>query len=816
MRRPLSSKGRWLAVSELLWLLSWVGTLRLVAATYYVSPAGSDANAGTRAKPFATVQKAQEEARRASARSETVTVILREGTHYLATPLVFSSLDSGSREHPVNYRAEAGEQPVLSGGQWLRLNWEVWRDGIMKATVPPGLETDQLFVNGQRQILARYPNDDPKASHLRGFDPGAFGPARASRWAHPEGGFIHAIHAHEWGDFHYRITGKSATGVVEFEGGWQNNRRMGMHPKYRMVENLLEELDAPEEWFLERATRTLYFFPPHGLDLAGATMVAARLPQLVEFRGRADRPVRFITLRGLTFRHTTRTFMENREPLLRSDWTIHRGGAVYLTGTEDCALETVLIDQPGGNAVFVDGYNRRVRIASSHIRGAGANGIAFVGRPTAVRNPLFEYNQRQRLGAIDRTPGPKSPDYPADSLVEDCLIHETGRVEKQSAPIQIAMAMGITVRHCSLYDVPRAGINIGDGCWGGHVIEFCDIFDTVQETGDHGSFNSWGRDRYWELGDADPNTLMLGENKDLPFLDAVRPVILRNNRWRCDHGWDIDLDDGSSHYEIRNNLCLHGGIKLREGFGRVCENNIMVGNSFHPHVWFHHSQDVFRRNIVFTPYQPIRVDKPWGSECDFNLLHEVARTNAEPAGVLQSQSGLDAHSLHADAAFLNPARGDYRVRVTSPARELGFVNFPMDQFGVQSRKLKSLARTPRLPAALNEARGTESSGRDATAVPWHGATVRNIVGPGEVSAHGLPGETGVLILQVPPGSVVAKSGLRPIDVILRANGHVVGTVEDLLRIGNSTPGDEALELDVYRRQGHVTVRLGPGHTPVKP
>jgi hypothetical protein len=61
------------------------------------------------------------------------------------------------------------------------------------------------------------------------------------------------------------------------------------------------------------------------------------------------------------------------------------------------------------------------------------------------------------------------------------------------------MAQDITVRHCSIYDVPRAGINIGDGCWGGHVIEFCDIFDTVKETGDHGSFNSWGRDRYWGL-----------------------------------------------------------------------------------------------------------------------------------------------------------------------------------------------------------------------------------------------------------------------------------------------------------------------------
>ena len=174
------------------------------------------------------------------------------------------------------------------------------------------------------------------------------------------------------------------------------------------------------------------------------------------------------------------------------------------------------------------------------------------------------------------------------------------------------MAQDITIRHCSLYDAPRAGINIGDGCWGGDVVEGCDIFDTVKETGDHGSFNSWGRDRYWNLGGVDLNTVTLGESRDLPRLDTVRPIILRHNRWRCDHGWDIDLDDGSSNFEIRDNLCLNGGIKLREGFDRVVENNIMVNNSFHPHVWYTDSQDIFRHNIVFTPYRPIRVNKPWG------------------------------------------------------------------------------------------------------------------------------------------------------------------------------------------------------------
>jgi len=49
-------------------------------------------------------------------------------------------------------------------------------------------------------------------------------------------------------------------------------------------------------------------------------------------------------------------------------------------------------------------------------------------------------------------------------------------------------------RHHAGKDAPRAGFNISEGTFGGHLIEFCDVFDTVRETGDHGSLNQWGRE----------------------------------------------------------------------------------------------------------------------------------------------------------------------------------------------------------------------------------------------------------------------------------------------------------------------------------
>ncbi len=764
----------------------------------YVSPSGRDTNQGTKSKPVASLVVAQKLARKASASGQ-VTVWLHGGTYYLPETFVLATEDSGKQGKPTVYEAIPGEEPVLSGGVQLELTWTPYRDGILKAQVPAGLHTDQLFVNGTRQILARYPNYDPSAAYFNGWSPDAFAKDRAARWQDPRGGFIHAMHRSMWGDFHYAITGKDATGNVTYEGGWQNNRRMGMHDKYRFVENIFEELDAPGEWFLDEKTGTLYFDPPAGLDMKTAKVEAVRLRSLVELRG-----AKWVTLRGLTFRHTARTFMDNKEPLLRSDWTVYRGGAIFLTGTEDCALEELFIDQVGGNAIFVNNYNRRLAIRRSHIFEAGANGVAFVGDPAAVRNPLFEYNQRQSVKEIDLTPGPKTDNYPAECLLEDTLIHRTGRVEKQTAPVEISMSMDITVRHCSLYDVPRAGINVSEGTWGGHLIEFNDVFDTVKETGDHGSFNSWGRDRYWGLKDLDPNTISSGPYKDLPMADAFKPTILRNNRWRCDHGWDIDLDDGSSNYRIYNNLALNGGIKLREGFGRVMENNVMVNNSFHPHVWFVGSGDVVRNNIVFGAYKPIRVPKPWGADVDRNLLHTPGLAAARPAAGLQAQSGRDEHSIEADALFMDPKAGDYRVRDGSPALTLGFKNFPMDQFGVQWPKLKAIARTPELPGPMLPAPQPTST-RDPKPATWLGATVKNVVGMGEVSASGLPGETGVIVLEVPPTSRAHAAGLQKGDVILRIEGKNTDTLRELQRLSGDTRAFGTVQVIVWRNQRNTTL-----------
>jgi len=767
-----------------------------MAEEYYVSPDGADANPGSFEQPFKSIGRAQSQVRRSANRAkQPLTVHFRGGTYYLNDPIVFSVEDSGSAKNPVVYSAYKDETVILSGGSKLSLDWKPYRDGIFQAKTPAGLEVDQLFVDGKRQRMARYPNYDPAVLPYNGFAADAFSPHRAARWSDPSGGYIHAMHRSHWGGYHYRITGKKEDNTVIYEGGWQNNRQMGMHKKHRFVENIFEELDAPGEWFHHRKTKTLYYYPIEEINVKTATIEVARLKQLIEFRGTKERPVHNIHLAGLVFRHSTRTFMETKEPLLRSDWTIYRGGAVKFTGAEDCLIADCEFNQVGGNAVFVNKYNRRITVRGCHIHGAGASGVCFVGDPNSVRNPLFEYHQRQRYSDIDKTPGPKSDDYPADCLVEDSLIHNVSVVEKQATGVQISMSKGITIRHCSIYDVGRAGINISEGTFGGHVIEFCDVFDTVRETGDHGSFNSWGRDRFWNLKDAPVEEL-----PELALLDAEKTII-RNSRWRCDHGWDIDLDDGSSNYEIYNNLLLHGGLKLREGFHRHVYNNIAINNSLHPHVWYKNSMDVITHNIWMTQYRPVRIKK-WGKEIDRNMFTLEKDRKAFTA------QGCDIHSIAGDPMFIDPSQGDYRVRENSPALKLGFKNFPMDKFGVQKPQLKVIARVPEFPTPKIPKIEKASP---LTRVPdetWLGATVEALSGE-EFSAFGVSKKDGgIHLVAVPSKSQAAKAGFKPGDLVQSINGQRIKTMADLKRYSRNR-ADKPLKVRFMRNQKKYSLNAQP-------
>jgi len=773
------------------------------AIDIYISPQGNDNNSGSKNQPVQSLSRAQNLTKKYVGNSP-VNVILEDGTYYLSETMVFKPEDSGSEKFPVTWQAANEGKAVISGGLELELKWEPYRDGIFRAEIEGNVTIDQLYINGQRQRMARFPNavegknvfDTWELIHTREPDPknDPLNPERIASWENPAGAYVHAMHNALWGDMHWKVIVRDADGSLQLEGGWQNNRPSPMHPRYRMVENVFEELDVPGEWYFDEKKGILYYFPSPGTDITSAKVEIVRLKHLIEFQGTKENPVQFVHLNGLVFRHAARSFMENREQLLRSDWTVYRGGALVFDGATDCVVSDCEFDQLGGNSIFVNNYNRRLTFKSCHIHHGGANGIAFVGDPEMVRSPLFRYGD-QDFEQIDRTPGPKGDNYPADCLVEDCLITMTGRDEKQTSPIQISMSHKVTVRHCSIYDVPRAGINISEGTFGGHVIEYCDVFNTVLETGDHGSFNSWGRDRFW-TPDILETAVEIKNNQELYKLDMLDSNIIRNSRWRCDHGWDIDLDDGSSWYRIYNNVLLNGGLKMREGYDRIATNNIIINNSLHPHVWYPESGDVFKHNIVYGAYRPAAMqralapDDKWGKELDYNLF----ATNQEDMEKFKV-NGCDSNSIVGDPLFVNPSEGDFRVKENSPALEISFQNFPMDKFGVVSEKLKKMAKTPEIPQVI-----TLSESSTGKIYNWLGGKVKNIETLGEQSASGLSSMSGVLILEVPENSDLTHFGFLKGDVIIAVNGEDVKKFDHLRSLTGKKDERKSFEVSFMRDQ----------------
>lgn len=757
--------------------------------SYFVSPNGNDKNKGTEKSPFNSIKTAQDKAR---GQKGDVIIYLRGGEYRLDKPLIFIPRDGNNDKHLV-VCSYPGEQAVISGSIQLKLLWQPYKNGIMQAKVGPHISIDMLSVNGKIRHMARYPNFDSTAIRFNGTSADATSPGRVKNWKNPSGGFLHAMHVSDWGDFHYRITGKDDKGDLKMEGGWQNNRPYGLSKENRMVENIFEELDAPGEWYYDTNEAVLYYYPLPNEDIGHSIVEVAQLKHLIEFRGTEQEPVRNITIKNIEFTQTTRTFMEKYEPLLRSDWTIYRGGAIFFEGTEGCNLKGCYLHNLGGNAVFFSNYNRNSGISGSHITNIGASAICFVGDTNAVRSPSFNYHNFTPFDRIDRKPGPSTNNYPANCLVYDNLIHVIGLFEKQITGVELSMCKSITVSHNSIYDVPRAGINVSEGTWGGHIIEYNDVFETVKETGDHGSFNSWGRDRFWHQ-DRNEMNRMTAKEPSLILADAVSTIIIRNNRFRCDRGWDIDLDDGSSNYHIYNNLCLNGGIKLREGFYRVVENNILVNNTFHPHVWFENSGDVFTRNIVMVSYKPINIPS-WGAMVDDNIF-----TDNAALGDAQN-NGTDKHSIVCPVEFLDPGHGDFRVKNSVGALfRIGFQNFDMDGFGVISPWLKRLAKKPRITLPIVKAADAVSG-----IVEWQGWHIKNLETLGERSATGMDSERGVYVVSIAKPENGLKDLLHENDAIIKFDGMVINKLSDLQNATSQADLSKPLEMVVFRNQKETIV-----------
>lgn len=783
----------------------------------FVSATGSDNGDGSATQPLATLQKALETVKfRSKGKAGGWQVMVGGGTYYLPAPLKIDTALSGTPEAPFVIRAADGASPVISGAIKLDLQWTKAEGSNTWKAAYAGTPFDELFINGKRQIVARYPNSRyPESFPDINWGTLADINTRIARWSNPAGGFRHSLHSGHWGAYHQQILRKEGSNSVVYSATTGNNGEYGGGPSssQTFVENIKEELDAPNEWFLDKAAGEVSVILDGATNPNTAKVEGAVLKGLVEIRGTQQAPVRDVTIRGFTFTQVGNTFMQTTETLLRSDWKIYRGGAIYVTGAENIKVGNNSIYEIGSNGVFVDGYARGIRVHDNEIHNTGASAIYFAGKEDAVRNPLRRYDAPTiPVSQIDPTPGPATQgpaagEYPRESTADNNLIYHIGLKELQATGVGIDIAAKITVKHNSIYDVPRAGLNIGQGTWGGHVLEGNDVFNTVLMTGDHGSFNSWGRDRFWDTGFKNASYIQGKNYGELVKLDAIYQTIIRNNRFRCDKGWDVDLDDGSSNYLIENNVMIgEWGLKLREGYDRTVQNNIIIGGQgqIDPQIWPANSRDTIKYNILKAPHENVHIGTgaravPSGSS-DYNIfLSQQALQQQRNAQTKFPQT--DLNSIVADPQFVDAENGDFTLKETSPALRLGFKNFPM-VFGVQNEPLKSKAKKP----------GFELVDLDIDLelppITFGEYEVLSIAANSAASsAYAIPNDlTGAGIIRAPAGGPLQAGDA----VVFYDNNGTQAPIADAEHLKALLTSGRSVKLYVYRRQQLIELVMPAG------
>lgn len=302
-------------------------------ATFYVAPDGSDENPGTPEKPFQTLDRARQTVRKINGNmTGDIVVVLRGGTYAISKTVTFDGADSGSAGHDVIYRAAPKECPVISGGRRIT-GWQP--DAANRWKAKTDLEDfRQLYVGGVRAVRARSgklgPNPNPGTwEYLHDCSRGGgLGGAAAldnqgyrttavemAGWRNP--GDIEFCYGQAWTQSRCKVQSITRQGdhaVVTMLQPYFTHARTKAGVRVNLpdyIENALELLDEPGEWYLDRPAKTVYYLPRPGEDMSKVEVIAPAVETLVQLRGTLElpvqkihgQPVRHIRFEGITFRH---------------------------------------------------------------------------------------------------------------------------------------------------------------------------------------------------------------------------------------------------------------------------------------------------------------------------------------------------------------------------------------------------------------------------------------------------------------------------------------------------------------------------------
>ena len=600
------------------------------------------------ASDTATLNKQIEAARSAP---KPVTIELRDGTYFLDQPLALGAQDNG-----LTIAAASGAKPVLSGGRRVT-GWKKGDGNIWTASVPGDFNFHELWVNGQRRTRARFPNtgllkitglpDVTKTSPPRPgqkrvqVKPGEFA-------AYRNLDDVDVVVFHLWVPVRMAVASfDTKSNIVTCVKASRRKLVDSNTPARFYVENALELLDAPGEWYFDRHTRTLSYLPMPGEEMASVEVIVPALQQVV----RLDNTER-VTLRGLTFAHAEWWLPRDNTGDVQA--AVDVPGAVVATGARHCTIEDCAVVHCSNYGIELGRGCQNNRITRCQLLDLGAGGV--------------------RIGeTVVRT---NKTDLAAANEVTGCQIYNGGITFHQAIGIWIGQSPGNRIANNHIHDLWYSGISIG-WTWGyaasaagGNLVESNHVHHIgMLSNGAAPILSDMGG--IYTLG-KQPGTVI--RHNVFHDIGAVRYG-----------GWGIYFDEGSSGIVAEHNLVYRtkdGGFHQHYGRENVVRNNIFAFGREHQlqrskkedHLSF-----TFEHNIVYWTTGPLfkkgYKDSPGdGIQIDSNLYFNTTGKFAAMTGVSFAdwqKTGHDVHSIVADPKFVAPDKDDFTLQPGSPAEAFG-------------------------------------------------------------------------------------------------------------------------------------------------
>ncbi|MBK3563857.1 right-handed parallel beta-helix repeat-containing protein [Streptomyces sp. MBT62] len=463
----------------------------------YVSPHG----AGTRclpARPCGLTQ-AQQLVRAATPHARTdIQVVLAGGTYRLDKPLRFDARDSGRNGHTVSWVAAPGSSPILSGGSRVQ-GWHKSPGSatVWEAKVPRGLSVDprQLYVDGNLATRARTqisPSDLSYTADGVDIKNSALGYLNnIGQQSRVEMEFVNSFT-----DRLSPVVSIADNHLTMAQPAWNNNTwgydvvQSPFRTGTVYLQNAREFLDAPGEWYLDTATRTLYYQPKSGQDPRNSDVELPQLESLLQVSGTYTDPAHDLTFSGIRFTNTTWTgpstaqgyadqqtgaFMYGASPLRPADAfsSCNYGCQTFESTRNEWHQTPGAVQISAANHITLTG-NTYTNLGSLAVgvgedANANASGVGLGASDITVSDSTFADNAGGGITVGGIQTDAHHPSDPAmtnkDITVSGNVIHDVAQQYQDQDGILFTYVTRARVTHNEVYNLPYSGIGAGWG-WG--------------------------------------------------------------------------------------------------------------------------------------------------------------------------------------------------------------------------------------------------------------------------------------------------------------------------------------------------------------